>query len=178
MCSSFSYFYTFLFTVRKHVNYCETISFSLLYLTLLTLCIIGLFLCCHLLYLIIYLSRTQKLSWHLWRKNTDVLSVYKFYVAIYCTRIYLDFTFSYPLSGYPPPNWSVEPNWFTPISIPSLEYSRFPLLSIISGIVINQNHEAFFQREIFLKNHFKMAGSGMLKNQSLLALAGVGADHG
>jgi len=99
--------------------------------------------------------------------------VYKFYVAIY-----LDFTFSYPLSGYPPPNWSVEPNWFTPISIPSLEYSRFPLLSIISGIVINQNHKSFFQREIFLKNNFKMAGSGMLKNHSLLAFAGVGADHG
>ena len=28
----------------------------------------------------------------MWRKNTTVLRVYKFYVAIYCTRIYLVFT--------------------------------------------------------------------------------------
>ena len=33
---------------------------------------------------------TQKLIWHFWRENTAVLRVYKFYVAIYCTRIYLD----------------------------------------------------------------------------------------
>ena len=32
---------------------------------------------------------TQKLNWHLWRQNAAVLRVYKFYVAIYCTRIYL-----------------------------------------------------------------------------------------
>ena len=32
-----------------------------------------------------WFCRTQKLSWHLWRKNTSVLGVYKFYVAIYCT---------------------------------------------------------------------------------------------
>ena len=49
------YFYTFLFNLGKHVNQCETISFSVLYLTLVTSCIIGLFLCCHILYLIIYL---------------------------------------------------------------------------------------------------------------------------
>ena len=45
----------FLFNLGKHVNYCEKILFSLLYLTLVTSCIIGPFLCCHLLYLIIYL---------------------------------------------------------------------------------------------------------------------------
>ena len=27
--------------------------------------------------------------WHLWRQNTAVLRVYKSYVAIYCSRIYL-----------------------------------------------------------------------------------------
>ena len=37
---------------------CEKISCSLLYLALVTLCIIGPFLCYHLLYLIIYLLRT------------------------------------------------------------------------------------------------------------------------
>ena len=35
------------------------LSPSLLYLTLVTSCIIGSFLCCHLLYLIIYLDRTD-----------------------------------------------------------------------------------------------------------------------
>ena len=50
-------FYTyFLFNLGKHVNWCEKISFSLLYLTLVTSCIIDPFLCCHLLYLIIYLE--------------------------------------------------------------------------------------------------------------------------
>ena len=52
-------FNTFLFNLEKHVNYCEKISFSLLYLTLVMSCIIGPFLCCHLLYLIIYLVKTK-----------------------------------------------------------------------------------------------------------------------
>ena len=55
-CILYFLFYTFLFNLEKHVNYCETISFSLLYLTLVTLCIIGSFLCCHLLYLSIWLQ--------------------------------------------------------------------------------------------------------------------------
>ena len=29
------------------------------------------------------------MNWHLWRQNTAVLRAYKFYVAIYCTKIYL-----------------------------------------------------------------------------------------
>ena len=45
MCSVFSVF-TRLFNLEK----CEKSSFSLLYLTLVTSCIIGPFLCCHLLY--------------------------------------------------------------------------------------------------------------------------------
>ena len=48
-------FYTFLFNLGEHVNWWEKISFSLLYLTLVTSRIICPFLCCHLLYLIIYL---------------------------------------------------------------------------------------------------------------------------
>ena len=40
----------------KHVSWCQKISFSLFYLTLVTSCIIGPLLCCHLLYLIIYLG--------------------------------------------------------------------------------------------------------------------------
>ena len=51
-------FYTFLFNHGKHVK-CEKILFSLLYLTLVTSCIIGPFLCCHLLYLIIYLTEIK-----------------------------------------------------------------------------------------------------------------------
>ena len=31
----------------------------------------------------------HKNCWHLWRQNTAVLRVYKFYAAIYCTIIYL-----------------------------------------------------------------------------------------
>ena len=54
-------FYTFLFNLGKHFNnLCETISFFPLYLTLVTLCIISLFLCFHLLYLIIYLTLPRK----------------------------------------------------------------------------------------------------------------------
>jgi len=34
--------------------------------------------------LLIILSDTYN-CWHLWRQNTAVLRVYKFYVAIYCT---------------------------------------------------------------------------------------------
>ena len=30
-----------------------------------------------------------KLNWHFWCQNTTELKVYKFYVSIYCTRIYL-----------------------------------------------------------------------------------------
>ena len=52
-------FYTFLFDFGKHVNYCEKILFSLLYLTPVTSCVIGSFLCCQLLYLIIYLATTN-----------------------------------------------------------------------------------------------------------------------
>ena len=48
-------FYTFLFNLGKQINKCEKNSFSLLYLTLVTSCIIIPFLCCHLLYLIIFL---------------------------------------------------------------------------------------------------------------------------
>ena len=40
MCSLFSVF-TLLINLGKNVNYCENISFSLLYLTLVTSCIIG-----------------------------------------------------------------------------------------------------------------------------------------
>ena len=49
------YFNFFLLNLRKHANLCEKIPFFLLYLTLVTSCITGPFLCCHLLYLIIYL---------------------------------------------------------------------------------------------------------------------------
>ena len=51
MCSLFSVF---------------TLWFSLLYLTPVTLCIIGSFLCCHLLYLIIYLLGFKFLKSQLW----------------------------------------------------------------------------------------------------------------
>ena len=39
------------------------------------------------------------MNWHLWRQNTAVLRAYKFYVAIYCTKIYLAGTtlFTYTL---------------------------------------------------------------------------------
>ena len=50
--------YTFLFNFGKHVNYWEKILSSLLYSTLVTSCIIGPFLCCQLLYLMIYLQFT------------------------------------------------------------------------------------------------------------------------
>ena len=46
LCVPFFVFTLFLFNLRKHVNKCEKISFSLLYLTLVTLCINGSFLCC------------------------------------------------------------------------------------------------------------------------------------
>jgi len=50
-------FLHFLFNLGKHVNQLEKMLFSLLYLTLLTSCIFGPFLCCHLLDLIIYLHQ-------------------------------------------------------------------------------------------------------------------------
>ena len=57
-------FYTFLFNLGKHVNQNRKISFSLLYLKLVTSCIIVLFLCCHLLSLIIYLTVNSKGNLH------------------------------------------------------------------------------------------------------------------
>ena len=54
-CVIYFLFLHFLFNLEKHVKLCDKISFSLLYLTLVTSCIIDPFLCCHLLYLIIYL---------------------------------------------------------------------------------------------------------------------------
>ena len=51
LCVLYFLFLHCLFNLEK----CEKSSFSLLYLTLVTSCIIGPFLCCHLLYLIIYL---------------------------------------------------------------------------------------------------------------------------
>ena len=56
MCSLFSVL--FLFNLGKHVHKWEKILSSLLNMTLGTSCIIGPFLCCHLLYLIIYLLFT------------------------------------------------------------------------------------------------------------------------
>ena len=56
MRSLFPFFTFSLFNLRKHVNWSVKISFSsLLYLPLVTLCIVDPFLCCHLLYLIIFL---------------------------------------------------------------------------------------------------------------------------
>ena len=57
-CSFFSVFTLFYLILENmsSVNLYEKILFFLLYLTLLTLCIIGTFFCCHLLYLIIYLD--------------------------------------------------------------------------------------------------------------------------
>ena len=51
---NYSLFLQFLFNLGKYVNSYERISFFLLYLTLVTSWIIDPFLCCHLLYLIIY----------------------------------------------------------------------------------------------------------------------------
>ena len=55
LCVLYFLFFHFLFDFGKHVKQCEKISFSLLYLTLVTSCTIGPFLCCLLLCLIIYL---------------------------------------------------------------------------------------------------------------------------
>ena len=38
------------------------------------------------------MSNRKTIRWHLCRKNTAVLRAYKFYVAIYCSRIYLSYT--------------------------------------------------------------------------------------
>jgi len=75
MCSLFSVFTIFLFSFWKHVNLCGKISFFFLYLTLVTSWIVGPFLCCHLLYLIIYLHPrnytqerpTQIYAYLIWR---------------------------------------------------------------------------------------------------------------
>ena len=63
-CVIFFCFYTFLFNLGKYVNKWKKILFSLLYLTHMTSCIIGPFLCCHLLYLIIYLKLTFSKKTH------------------------------------------------------------------------------------------------------------------
>ena len=69
-------FYTFSFNLRKcvYVNYFEIILFSMWHLTLATLCIIGPFLFCHLLYVIIYLVYSNKIS-KVYLKHSKLLSV-------------------------------------------------------------------------------------------------------
>jgi len=52
LCSLISVFTLFYLSFGEHVNSWEKTVSSLLYLTLVTSCIIGPFFCCHLLYLI------------------------------------------------------------------------------------------------------------------------------
>jgi len=68
--------------------------FSLLYLTLVTLCKIGSFLCCHLLYLIIYLVCTKILFVADLNRLNIVLWYFWFIMGVQCsvTQIYLRWT--------------------------------------------------------------------------------------
>ena len=79
MCSLFSVF---------------TLWFSLLYLTPVTLCIIGSFLCCHLLYLIIYLLGFKFLKSQLWipavkyrLMDLRVVTLLRFKIFQHCKKI-------------------------------------------------------------------------------------------
>ena len=79
MCSLFSVF---------------TLWFSLLYLTPVTLCIIGSFLCCHLLYLIIYLLGFKFLKSQLWipavkyrLMDLRVVTLLRFKLFQHCKKI-------------------------------------------------------------------------------------------
>ena len=81
MFSLFSVFTLFLFNLGKYVNWCEKISFSLLYLTLVTSRKICPFLCCHLLYLIIYLKYTNPTNLFI-QHNRMSSYLYKIFVLL------------------------------------------------------------------------------------------------
>jgi len=58
MCSLFSVFTFFYLILENMSTNVRKFPFSLLYLTLVTSCTVGPFLCCHLLYFIIYLAKS------------------------------------------------------------------------------------------------------------------------
>jgi len=85
LCSLYFCFYTFLFNLGKYVNWCEKISFSLLYLTLVTSRKICPFLCCHLLYLIIYFKYTNPTNLFI-QHNRMSSYLYKIFVLLNSSR--------------------------------------------------------------------------------------------
>ena len=77
-------FLHFLFNLGKHINECEKIPFPLLYLTPVTSRIIGPFLCCDLLYLIIYFVFLKSLKFK--SQNNKTFSVLFFTLNDMCKK--------------------------------------------------------------------------------------------